>query len=155
MSRSKGGEKVSIVSDARNYLQRIRNITFRIQQLEEEEKLIDRSILKAQTYDKDRVQSSPRADGLENDVIKYINKWEAMVNETIAKRQELMTLRRQALNTMQYIVSDKQRDLLNLRYIQCKDWETIADKLEIEVNSAYRLHKRAVMSFGVAMKMLN
>ena len=109
---------MSIASDARNYLQRIRNITFRIQQLEEEEKLIDRSILKAQTYDKDRVQSSPRADGLENDVIKYINKWEAMVNETIAKRQELMTLRRQALNTMQYIVSDKQRDLLNLRYIQ-------------------------------------
>ncbi len=146
---------MSIASEARNYLQRIRNINFRIQQLEEEEKLIDRNILKAQTYDKDMVQSSPRADGLENTVIKYISKWEDMVNETIAKKQELMELRRQALNIMQYIVSDKQRELLHLRYIQCKDWETIADKLEIETNSAYRLHKRAVMSFVVAMKMLN
>ena len=62
-------------SEARNYLQRIRNINFRIQQLEEEEKMIDRNILKAQTYDKDLVQTSPRADGLENMVIKYIGEW--------------------------------------------------------------------------------
>ena len=146
---------MSIASEARSYLQRIRNINFRIQQLEEEEKLIDRSILKAQTYDKDLVQTSPRADGLENTVIKYIGEWESMVKETIEKKQELMEIRKQALNIMQYIVSDKQRELLHYRYIQCTDWETIADKLGIEVNSAYRLHKRAVMSFGVAMRMLN
>ena len=110
---------MSIASEARNYLQRIRNINFRIQQLEEEEKLIDRSILKAQTYDKDLVQTSPRADGLENTVIKYIGEWESMVKETIEKKQELMDIRKQALNIMQYIVSDKQRELLHYRYIQC------------------------------------
>ena len=139
---------------ARQYLMEVIKIKERIANLNEDvEALRTRAEgLKAITYDKDRVQTSPE-DKMPDYAVRIVQIREEMEAsivecfEAIREREELIDK----------VGSPKQREVLRWRYIKDNDgrqyyFSEIADEMGmVNTSSAINLHKRALESFKKVM----
>ena len=133
---------------AREYLQEIKDIRYRIDQIVEEEKDTEINILRAREIKDDKVKESLEPDSLENEVIGYIEKWQRLLGLEMERREELKDRRVEAMGIIEKIKSDKQRSVLIMRYLRGWTWERITDEMQMsDTNSAHHLHKRALESF--------
>ena len=78
-----------------DYLQLARDTKFRIDDLEKErlDVMSNMITIKSTSDYSDRVQSTPKQDGLENQVIKIIEKMEKLDKKLLRERAKLITLR--------------------------------------------------------------
>lgn len=135
---------------AREYLQEIKDIRYRIDQIVEEEKDTEINILRAKEIKGDKVNESLEPDSLENEVIGYIEKWQRLLGLEMERREELKDRRVEAMGIIEKIKSDKQRSVLIMRYLRGWTWERITDEMQMsDTNSAHHLHKRAIESFEI------
>lgn len=135
---------------AREYLQEIKDIRYRIDQIVEEEKDTEINILRAREIKDDKVKESLNPDSLENEVIGYIEKWQRLLGLEMERREELKDRRVEAMGIIEKIKSDKQRSVLIMRYLRGWTWERITDEMQMsDTNSAHHLHKRAIESFEI------
>ena len=133
---------------AREYLQEIKDIRYRIDQIVEEEKDTEINILRAREIKDDKVKESLEPDSLENEVIGYIEKWQRLLGLEMERREELKDRRVEAMGIIEKIKSDKQRSVLIMRYLRGWTWERITDEMQMsDTNSAHHLHNRALESF--------
>ena len=128
---------------AKKYLQEI-------QRLDEQmnEKLEELSDLETTCGQKgfslsEKVQTSPRADGLENGVIKCLelrDKMLTVIDEFVDKKNIIIS-RIQALSDTRCI------KILYMRYVRYMSFESIAVELCYSYDHVTRLHKKALIDF--------
>lgn len=135
--------------DASEYLHSIRNISRIIHDRKEELDRIDEMLkMSSIQYSPDKVQSSMRQDTLENNAIKHLEKRTALLKEIEDDITWMMERQHEAVGYISKMESKEQREVLKLRYIDCKDWAEIlmlrgCDSIE----SQYRLHRKALENF--------
>lgn len=135
--------------DAHQYLHEIREahayILSKQKALEQYDYMIGVSGI---NYDRELVQSSPRQDGLEMQAIRHLEKVGEIKLE-IARKIEWRSRRiDEATDLIGQIESKEQRDVLIMRYIECRSWAEILEVRGCDsLGSQHDLHSRAVESF--------
>lgn len=133
-----------------DYLQSARDMKFRLDDLEKERlDIMSAMITVKSTSDySDRVQSSPRQDALENQVIRIIEKMERMDKQLMKTRARLISLRHDIREKICSMKEGQSRRFLLDYYIECKSWKQIfAEYKYTSIESAYRLKCRAIKDF--------
>lgn len=127
---------------AKEYLGQAYKLDERIQsQLEEVSRLRETATgLSSPTFG-DRVQSSPHGDAPFVKAIERIIQFEDKINAEI---DLLVALKEQIHETIETVKDPRERLVLRCRYIDGNPWKSLAVKLKIDLNTAYRLHRRAL-----------
>lgn len=132
--------------NAAEYLQEIRAANITLHNKRRELSILDTLIgASAIQYNPDRVQSSPRQDGLERQALMHLEKREK-IQDSIEQIIDFLHERiDEAVNYINELESEDQREVLMLRYIEQRSW---ADILDIrgcdDISGQYKLHKRAL-----------
>ena len=84
--------------------------------------------------------SSSGDNSTEKKFIRY-TEYEIMIDKRIDK---LLKIKKQILNAINDINTEKLRILLVKRYLQFKTWERIAIEMNYDVRQIYRLHQQAL-----------
>lgn len=133
-----------------DYLQSARDIKFRIDEIEKERMDIMSNMISIRSASNfsDRVQSSPRQDALENQVIRISEKLERLDKKLIKERANLLTRRHDIREKICKMKEGQSRRFLLDYYIECKTWQQIFDEYGYtSIESAYRLKCRAINDF--------
>jgi hypothetical protein len=139
---------IAMYIDAYYYLHEIRKaykyIKAKQKALDQYDYMIDISCI---NYDRDKIQSSPRQDGLELKAIRHMEAVAAIKAE-IAEKIEWQARRiDEATTLISQIESKEQREVLIMRYIENKTWAEILEARDCDnIGSQYELHKRAIAS---------
>lgn len=133
-----------------DYLQTARDIKFRIDDLEKErmDVMSNMITIKSTSDYSERVQSSPRQDALENQVIRITEKLEQLDKRLIKERARLISKRHDIRTKICRMKEGQSRRFLLDYYIECKSWQQIFDEYGYtSIESAYRLKCRAINDF--------
>lgn len=133
-----------------DYLQTARNIKFRIDDLEKEKmNVMETMITVKSTSDySDRVQSSPKQDGLENQVIRIIERLEKLDRRLNKERARLIMVRHNIRTKICRMKEGQSRRFLMDYYIECKSWKDIFIEYRYtSIESAHNLKRRAIRDF--------
>lgn len=132
------------------YLISIRQTRAKIYELEKLKEEINMNIIsiKAMNQNPDRVQSSPRKDGLEIQAIKAIEKMEAIDKRIIREREKYIIKKNAAIDKIMRLKEGQCRRFLIDYYIDGKDEIDIARSYRFtNINSIYVLRKRSIRYF--------
>ena len=135
---------------ARQYLMEVIKLKEKIRNLSEDIEALRTKAegLKAITYDKERVQTSPE-DRMPDYAVEIVQICEEM-GKTIVSCQRQIQIRQEMIDKLN---SPKQREVLRWRYIRDNDgrqyyFSEIADEMGVEdISSVFKLHKRAMENF--------
>lgn len=137
------------------YLQSARDMKFRVDEIENERlDIMSNMITVKSTSDySDRVQSSPRQDALENQVIRIIEQMEKINKRLIKERAKLVQKRHDIRAKICRMKEGQSRRFLMDYYIECKTWQQIFTEYGYtSIESAYRLKCRAIKEFEAVSK---
>lgn len=133
-------------SNTKTYLQQLywlkRNITRLKEQISDLEK--DIADIRASDYSKDRVSISVRTSAVEEAALKLESHREALV----VKQKEYGLLRAKIENEIESLDNEVYKELLSLRYIQCKRWERVALLMGYSEAHVFELHREALAYFN-------
>ena len=137
-----------MIISAAEYMQEIRATNISIHNMKRSLKVLDDMLeAKAITYNPDRVTTSPRQDGLEQLAIKHLEEQARIQQEMQEQITWMFNRMNEATNYINEIESEDQKEVLMLRYIECRSWSDILDIRECDdISAQYRLHKRALES---------
>lgn len=141
---------IPMYDNAYEFLHEIRADFIYIMNKSRELKCFDYMIdLSGINYNPDKVQSSPRQDGLELKAIRHmetIKEIKADIAEAMERRVKRID---HAMDLISKIESKEQQDVLIMRYIEHMNWSEILEARDCDnIGSQYELHKRALVSFG-------
>lgn len=134
--------------DAREYLNSIRNMMREKELWERELEKVD-EMLRAPgiRYDYDKINSSPKKDGVEKLAIKHMQRREKYIRKMNENVTELIKVRSEALTYIRQIKSYDQQEILILRYLDNLPWWTITQIRHAEDDSGQmQLRDRAIIS---------
>lgn len=133
--------------NAKDYLQSVRDLRFKIADLkkEREEVLTNMIVVKSTSDYSDRVQTTPRQDGLEMQVIRATEQMEK-IDRLLRKKIVLYQIRHnKARAEIRQLPEGQCRRFLLDYYIEGKTWEEIFQEYGFkEISSPYHLQERAV-----------
>ena len=140
---------------AKEYLSRVIKLKKKAESLarKEEDLRTKAEGLKAIVYDKDKVQVSA-ADRMPEVIADMVTVQEEM-GETIAECYRYIQICEDRISLLK---SSKQIEVLRWRYIEDNNgrqyyFSEIAEIMEVDVRTVFRLHKRALVSFAKKWKM--
>ena len=132
---------------AKDYLQSIRDLRFKIEDLKKErvDVLTNMIVVKSTSDYSERVQSSPRQDALEMQVIKATERLEK-IDKALRKKIVMYQLKHnQARAEIRNLPEGQCRRFLLDYYIDGKSWDEIFKEYGFkEISSPYHLQERAV-----------
>ena len=135
---------------AKEYLQSIRDLRFKIEDLkkEREEVLANMIVIRSTSDYSDRVQTTPRQDGLEMQVIRATERMEKIdkkLRKTIVLYQ---TEHSKAREKIRQLPEGQCRRFLMDYYIEGKSWDEIFIEYGFrEISSPYHLQTRAIKMY--------
>lgn len=132
-----------------DYLEHIRQLKREMSVIETELDIIERETFStpAIQYDKEKINTTPSKDMLENMVIEHIRRTEGLTKELLELKNEYISCMDEALRYIRKMDSDDQQEVLILRYINNKKWEEILRYRGCDdIRNQYRLHERALES---------
>ena len=138
-----------------DYLQSARDIKFLIDDLEMErmDVMSNMITIKSTSDYSDRVQSTPRQDALENQVIKITEQMERLDKKLLKERTRLIAKRHDIRAKICRMKEGQSRRFLLDYYIECKSWQQIFNEYGYtSIESAYRLKCRAIKDFEKSSK---
>ena len=140
---------------AEEYLQSIRDMTYKIKTLEQmrDKITIDRIPSRSFTYDDLRVQTSPAGDALENAVIASIGEIEKLDEKIRKIRDQLYKRSSDALEKIMELKEGQCRRFLVDYYIHCESLAKITKQYGFtNKKTTYSLKKRAIKYFETVDK---
>lgn len=97
------------------------------------------------SYDRDKISSSPRKDGLEMTAIHHLEEVEEAKKDLIRATAKMASLKKTALLYIAQLDSEDQREILRMRYLDgMKWWEILEVKQCDNMSGQYQLRDRAV-----------
>lgn len=128
-----------LLEDVKRSVWAVRNIQKTIDEMDE---LIAASGI---SYDRDKISSSPRKDGLEMTAINHLEKIEEAKRDLIEATAKMASLKKTALLYISQLNSEEQREILRMRYLDgMKWWEILEVKQCDNMSGQYQLRDRAV-----------
>lgn len=129
---------------AKDYLKDIRKLDLEIQTLQEQISLLRKS---AEGLRAMELSDMPKG-GKGKDLSDYVAEIADLQMVYVRHVSELIMKKQEAIERIMGIDGSELRNVLLLRYIQCKEWDEIADKLQYNLRTIFRLHGEALKEFG-------
>lgn len=137
--------------NTKDYLQSIRDLRFKIADLQKEkdEVLANMIVIRSTSDYTERVQSSPRQDNLEMQVIRAEEQLDK-INKLLRKKIVLYQIRHnKARAEIRNLPEGQCRRFLLDYYIEGKDWDEIFQEYGFqEISSPYHLQNRAIKLYN-------
>lgn len=134
--------------NAKDYLSQYRHMVWLEHEIEDEiDALRTRYIGKAITY-----TDMPTAHDSKRDLSDYAAQLEDLLIKLQRRKEEAIAVYRSIDNLIEQVRSDRERELLRLRYIKLRTWEEIADALMYDVRHIHRIHGEALQSVQDVME---
>ena len=136
---------------AKDYLQSIRDLRFKIEDLKKErgDVLANMIVVKSTSDYSERVQSSPRQDGLENQAIRIIERMQELDKELQEAKERMVFKRHRIRNAIMEMKEGQSRRFLMDYYINCESEIQIAVRYHYKTSaSIYTLKMRAIKDFA-------
>ncbi|WP_296915434.1 hypothetical protein [uncultured Megasphaera sp.] len=139
MKRETEGEEKRM--DVKTYLERARNINIQIDsKLEQVSALRQLAIKASSTISPVPPSGTPDPHRLEKTITRMMD-MEHEVDEDI---DHLVELKADIMKAISRVPDDRERVVLELRYLAFKDWASIADAIGLHIRQVYRLHDEAL-----------
>ena len=139
MKREPEGEEKCM--ETKEYLEQARNINIQIDsKLEQVSALRQLAIKASSTISPVPPSGTPDPHRLEKTITRMMD-MEHEVDEDI---DHLVQLKADIMKAVSRVPDDRERVVLELRYLAFKDWASIADALGLHVRQVYRLHDEAL-----------
>jgi DNA-directed RNA polymerase specialized sigma24 family protein len=129
---------------AKDYLKDIRKLDLEIQTLQEQISLLRKN---AEGLRAMELSDMPKG-GKGKDLSDYVAEIADLQMVCVQHVSELIMKKQEAIERIMSIDGSELRNVLLLRYIQCKEWDEIADKLQYNLRTIFRLHGEALKEFG-------
>lgn len=129
---------------AKDYLKDIRKLDLEIQTLQEQISLLRKN---AEGLRAMELSDMPKG-GKGKDLSDYVAEIADLQMVCVRHVSELIMKKQEAIERIMSIDGSELRNVLLLRYIQCKEWDEIADKLQYNLRTIFRLHGEALKEFG-------
>lgn len=129
---------------AKDYLKDIRKLDLEIQTLQEQISLLRKN---AEGLRAMELSDMPKG-GKGKDMSDYVAEIADLQMVCVQHVSELIMKKQDAIERIMSIDGSELRNVLLLRYIQCKEWDEIADKLQYNLRTIFRLHGEALKEFG-------
>ena len=129
---------------AKDYLKDIRKLDLEIQTLQEQISLLRKN---AEGLRAMELSDMPKG-GRGKDLSDYVAEIADLQMVCVQHVSELIMKKQDAIERIMSIDGSELRNVLLLRYIQCKEWDEIADKLQYNLRTIFRLHGEALKEFG-------
>lgn len=129
---------------AKDYLKDIRKLDLEIQTLQEQISLLRKN---AEGLRAMELSDMPKG-GKGKDLSDYVAEIADLQMVCVQHVSELIMKKQEAIERIMGIDGSELRNVLLLRYIQCKEWDEIADKLQYNLRTIFRLHGEALKEFG-------
>lgn len=139
MKRQTEGEEKRM--EAKAYLEQARNINIQIDsKLEQVSALRQLAIKASSTITPVPPSGTPDPHRLEKTITRMMD-MEHEVDEDI---DHLVELKADIMKVISRVPDDRERVVLELRYLAFKDWASIADTIGLHIRQVYRLHDEAL-----------
>lgn len=139
MKRQTEGEEKRM--EVKAYLERARNINIQIDsKLEQVSALRQLAIKASSTISPVPPSGTPDPHRLEKTITRMMD-MEHEVDEDI---DHLVELKADIMKAVSRVPDDRERVVLELRYLAFKDWASIADAVGLHIRQVYRLHDEAL-----------
>ena len=139
MKRQTEGEEKRM--EVKAYLERARNINIQIDsKLEQVSALRQLAIKASSTISPVPPSGTPDPHRLEKTITRMMD-MEHEVDEDI---DHLVELKADIMKAVSRVPDDRERVVLELRYLAFKDWASIADAIGLHIRQVYRLHDEAL-----------
>ncbi len=133
-------KKVGIFINIKEWLERGKELSKRISELEEEkQRLYEIATGTADRTNVDRVQTGHR-NSSERKMILYATMSERLDKE----REKLLSVLNEIVNLIALVDDITYRRLLSMRYIELMKWEDIAEEMHHNERYIFKLHKKAL-----------
>lgn len=129
---------------AKDYLKDIRKLDLEIQTLQEQISLLREN---AEGLRAMELSDMPKG-GKGKDLSDYVAEIADLQMVCVQHVSELIMKKQEAIERIMSIDGSELRNVLLLRYIQRKEWDEIADKLQYNLRTIFRLHGEALKEFG-------
>lgn len=129
---------------AKDYLKDIRKLDLEIQTLQEQISLLRKN---AEGLRAMELSDMPKG-GKGKDLSDYVAEIADLQMVCVQHVSALIMKKQEAIERIMSIDGSELRNVLLLRYIQCKEWDEIADKLQYNLRTIFRLHGEALKEFG-------
>ena len=129
---------------AKDYLKDIRKLDLEIQTLQEQISLLRKN---AEGLRAMELSDMPKG-GKGKDLSDYVAEIADLQMVCVQHVSELIMKKQEAIERIMSIDGSELSNVLLLRYIQCKEWDEIADKLQYNLRTIFRLHGEALKEFG-------
>ena len=147
MKRQTEGEEKRM--EVKAYLERARNINIQIDsKLEQVSALRQLAIKASSTISPVPPSGTPDPHRLEKTITRMMD-MEHEVDEDI---DHLVELKADIMKAVSRVPDDRERVVLELRYLAFKDWASIADAIGLHVRQVYRLHDEALKHIEIPGK---
>jgi len=147
MKRQTEGEEKRM--EAKAYLEQARNINIQIDsKLEQVSALRQLSIKASSTISPVPPSGTPDPHRLEKTITRMMD-MEHEVDEDI---DHLVELKADIMKVISRVPDDRERVVLELRYLAFKDWASIADAIGLHIRQVYRLHDDALKHIEIPGK---
>lgn len=137
--------------EAEAFLQEARDVKFKVDAMEQERLEIHDAMItiKSTTDYSERVQSSPRQDGLENQAIRIIERMQELDKELQEAKERMVFKRHRIRNAIMEMKEGQSRRFLMDYYINCESEIQIAVRYHYKTSaSIYTLKMRAIKDFS-------
>lgn len=129
---------------AKDYLKDIRKLDLEIQTLQEQISLLRKN---AEGLRAMELSDMPKG-GKGKDLSDYVAEIADLQMVCVQHVSELIMKKQEAIERIMGIDGSELRNVLLLRYIQCLEWDEIADRLQYNLRTIFRLHGEALKEFG-------
>lgn len=147
MKRQTEGEEKRM--EAKAYLEQARNINIQIDsKLEQVSALRQLAIKASSTISPVPPSGTPDPHRLEKTITRMMD-MEHEVDEDI---DHLVELKADIMKVISRVPDDRERVVLELRYLAFKDWASIADAIGLHIRQVYRLHDEALKHIEIPGK---
>lgn len=129
--------------DAKQYL----NQAYRLNDLirSNEQEIADLNELKISLmgidYSKDKVQVSPQNNAGYTKIVEKITDLERVIREDT---ERMLSLKLQIRTVINNVPDNEQRLVLKLRYLNFLQWEEVAEKINVSMRTAIRIHDEGI-----------
>lgn len=132
--------------DARELLENVKRSVWAVRNIQKTIDEMDELIAASGiSYDRDKISSSPRKDGLEMTAIHHLEEVEEAKKDLIKATAKMASLKKTALLYIAQLDSEEQREILRMRYLDgMKWWEILEVKQCDNMSGQYQLRDRAV-----------
>ena len=135
--------------EVREFLERARNINIQIDsKLEQVSALRQLAIKASSTLSPVPPSGTPDPHRLEKTITRMMD----MGHEVDEDIDRLVELKADIMKAISRVPDDRERVVLELRYLAFKDWASIADAIGLHIRQVYRLHDEALKHIEIPDK---